>query len=108
MTSRSQIIFGSDPYLRTVKLLSHSTRSDEGSEEFSEKRLKEARLSNRMLQEGGDTRLEALFGDDSQEDEEEEYNRDMNVKAWEEGAEEVAKILGAKVRASSTRITCWN
>lgn len=71
--------------------------------------MKEARLLNRMLHEGGDARLEALFGDDdSQEDEEEEHSQDMNVKAWEEGAEEAAKALGAEVRASSSHITCWN
>lgn len=94
--------------LHGVKLLSHLARLDDRSEDFSEERLKEARLSNRMLHEGGDARLEAMFGDyDSQEDEEEEeeYNQDMKIKAWEEGAEEVAKALGAEVGSSPTHNT---
>ena len=61
------------------------------SERFSEDSLKKARMANRLVQEGSDARLEELFG----EDPEEEALPDVN--SWEEGAEEMAKIIGAEV-----------
>ena len=68
------------------------------SERFSESSLKEARLANRLVQEGSDARLEALFGDEPEDAHILDINGvDMDAKAWENGAEEVAKILGAQV-----------
>lgn len=62
------------------------------SERFNEENLLKARNANRLLQEGGDARLEALFGDGPEQTEE-----IPQVLAWEAGAEEVAKMIGAEV-----------
>lgn len=62
------------------------------SERFNEENLLKARNANRLVQEGGDARLEALFGDGP------EPRQEMpQVRAWEDGAEEVAKMMGAEV-----------
>lgn len=66
-------------------------RLDCYSERFSEENLKKARMSNRLLLDGNDASLEDLFGDEP------EVAPIPVVKSWEEGAEEVAKMLGAEV-----------
>lgn len=49
-------------------------------------------MANRLVEEGSDARLEALFGDSPKE------AAIPGIKAWEDGAEEVAKMFGAQVR----------
>lgn len=49
-------------------------------------------MANRLLEERSDSRLEALFGDRPEEE------AIPIVKAWDDGAEEVAKMIGAQVR----------
>lgn len=75
------------------------------SEEFSEKKLKDARMANRLVQEGSDARLEAMFGDGPSEGDGEggEFLPDSigHVSSWEDGAAEVAKMIGAEVRLST-------
>lgn len=61
------------------------------SERFSEDSLKEARMANRLVQEGSDARLEELFGEDPEE------GALPDVNSWEEGAGEIAKLIGAEV-----------
>lgn len=48
-------------------------------------------MANRLAQEDSDARLEELFGEEPAEE------PLPAVKSWEEGAEEVAKMIGAQV-----------
>lgn len=57
-------------------------------------------MANRLVQEGSDARLEALFGDGPAEGEEGgEVLPDSigQVNSWEDGAAEVANMIGAEV-----------
>lgn len=53
-------------------------------------------MANRLLQEGGDARLEAMYGDLTNDGDvlPESIGR---VKSWEDGAAEVADMIGAEV-----------
>lgn len=48
-------------------------------------------MANRLVQEGSDARLEELFGEDPEEE------ALPQINSWEEGAEEMAKLIGAEV-----------
>lgn len=62
------------------------------SERFSDEKLKIARMANRKSLEGdADARLEAMFADPLPPE------PIPDICAWEDGAEEVAKLLGAQV-----------
>ncbi len=58
-------------------------------------------MANRLLQEGSDARLEAMFGDSPDEGDvlPEGVGR---VKSWEDGAAEVADMIGAQVCSETT------
>lgn len=77
-------------------------------------------MANRLMQEGSDARLEAMFGDGPGEGEGEEILPDSigQVNSWEDGAAEVAKMIGAEVcivyqystasdAAASTAVRCF-
>ena len=51
-------------------------------------------MANRLVQEGSDATLEELFGEDPEEE------ALPDVKSWEEGAAEIAKLIGAEVSAA--------
>lgn len=67
------------------------------SDEFSEAKLKEARMANRLLQEGSDARLEEMYGDSSRDAEQALPDSIGQVNAWDDGAAEVADMIGAEV-----------
>lgn len=59
-------------------------------------------MANRLVQEGSDERLEAMFGDGPGEGEEGEEVSPLpdivgQVRSWEDGAAEVADMIGAEV-----------
>lgn len=59
-------------------------------------------MANRLSQQGSDARLEAMFGDGPGEGEEGENVLPESigqVRSWEDGAAEVANMIGAEVRA---------
>lgn len=55
-------------------------------------------MANRLLEEGSDARLEAMFGDGPEEE------TIPNIKAWEAGADDVAAMLGAEVCVHFARL----
>lgn len=55
-------------------------------------------MSNRLLQEGSDARLESMFGDGPEEE------AIPDIEAWEAGADEVAGMIGAQVCASQAHL----
>ncbi|CBJ27273.1 glycine oxidase ThiO [Ectocarpus siliculosus] len=66
------------------------------SEQFSEEKLKEARMANRLLQEdSSDARLESVFGGGPEEAGLPEGI--ANVNSWDDGAAEVASMIGAEL-----------
>lgn len=74
------------------------------SERYSEASLKAARLANRMLNDGGsDSRLEEIFGgvipasEAPGEKDGHESDAPPSIKAWEDGADEAARKMGAEV-----------
>lgn len=80
------------------------------SDSFSEQKLKEARMANRLLQnEDSDARLEAMFGDAPEEEGDALPASIGEVRSWDAGAAEVAKMIGAEVGATALvdkRATC--
>lgn len=73
------------------------------SEMYDEDSLREARIRNRLVQDGGaDARLEALYGDSALGENGADGTQSAaiaaaGIMAWEEGAEEAARIIGAEV-----------
>ncbi|CAM9576728.1 unnamed protein product [Scytosiphon promiscuus] len=89
------------PVSRTAPEGQGAVNDYHASEAFSEERLKEARMANRLLQdEGSDARLEAMFGDVSAEEGNEGNalpDTIGQVRSWDAGAAEVAEMIGAEL-----------
>ncbi|CAM9949017.1 unnamed protein product, partial [Hapterophycus canaliculatus] len=84
--------------LSSVALVCLSRVDAHISDAFSEDKLKEARMANRLLQnEGSDARLEAMFGDVSVEEGDGLPDMIGTVRSWDVGAAEVAKMIGAEL-----------
>lgn len=54
-------------------------------------------MANRMLQDGSDARLEAMFADSPAEEEGALPHTIGQVNSWDDGAAEVADMIGAEV-----------
>ncbi|CAM9262078.1 unnamed protein product, partial [Ectocarpus fasciculatus] len=66
------------------------------SEQFSEEKLKEARMANRLLQEdSSNAKLESVFGDGPEDSGLPEGI--ANINSWDDGAAEFASMIGAEL-----------
>lgn len=70
-------------------------------------------MANRVLQEGSDARLEAMFGESSENEEGALPDSIGEINSWDDGAAEVADMIGAEVCCvhrwlnCSLRMRCW-